>query len=78
MKKLLPAQRFTQNFLLLKPGAAGGSRPRRDRRGLLIERPLMQGKRSIQNPISDFSSIFERLKQVHNPSATGLLFHNVI
>jgi hypothetical protein len=27
MKKLLPAQRFTPNFLLLKQGGAGGYRP---------------------------------------------------
>jgi hypothetical protein len=27
MKKLLPAQRFTPNFLLLKPGVVGGYRP---------------------------------------------------
>jgi hypothetical protein len=27
MKKLLPAQRFTSNFLLLKQGVVGGYRP---------------------------------------------------
>jgi hypothetical protein len=33
MKKLLPAQRFTPNFLFLKPGVVGGYRPGRDGRG---------------------------------------------
>jgi len=28
MKKLLPAQRFTTNFLRLKPGVVGGYRPK--------------------------------------------------
>jgi len=27
MKKLLPVQRFTPDFLLLKPGVVGGYRP---------------------------------------------------
>lgn len=40
-------------------------------------RPLLRmsvdaPKRSIQNPIPDFSPIFERPKQVHNPSVARL------
>ncbi|MBW8370455.1 MAG: hypothetical protein K0M66_05715 [Thiobacillus sp.] len=43
MKKLLPAQRFTPNFLLLKRGVVGGYRPTAEGKVVCGER-LMFGR----------------------------------
>lgn len=43
-----------------------------------IRCPFMQREQPISNPTSDFSSIVGCPKREHNPTATGLFFHNVI